>query len=89
MDEDRGKKLALYILKQYEDHCQTTVGDGDDADKKNLENATEAIKWVESVKHFGNRSKLDLDALSKKFDKILKDTTKEEIEQWLDSQRSQ
>ena len=43
---DKGKEVTLYILEQYRDHCQTTDNMGEDADKENLKEVKEAIKWV-------------------------------------------
>jgi hypothetical protein len=41
------KEKALFILKQYQDHCQTTVNDGDTADIENLKDVNQAIEWAE------------------------------------------
>lgn len=46
---DKGKEVTLYILEQYRDHCQTTVNMGEDADKENLKEVKEAIKWVKAL----------------------------------------
>jgi hypothetical protein len=45
---DKGKEVTLYILEQYRDHCKTTVNMGEDADKENLKEVKEAIKWVKA-----------------------------------------
>jgi len=40
------KDLALFHLEQYKSHCETTVADGNNADKENLEELTKAVDWL-------------------------------------------